>query len=733
MAGATEEAYKQVDKMVETIRKKISIDKSRSHTAGIMPYILYNSDDQNVKYISMDDNSGNWGGFPLDLAFAKEITEEGFGGINVKKFRYDDGEQGCRYSTTENRLKYADIMRRYYEIQKLLEDGIYGIGVVKKFYADEKVTCSEGDDCQYDSSMGEPYDEVVLTTRFDDIEMIKEDLLGNGEPIPEKYLFRPVPIEDFEELPNGLYRATGETELIYDAHYVIIKDYDKYVKYEELWRSWWERNGVNIDTKFVVEGEYFKFCKAVEKYFIGKVLIPDYIKGIRVPQYIYYADIEDYKDWFEKNGLTSEAALVGKPKDILKRLEENGGLEFYRYLVDLGNHAGWIIDTPHPTNTFGLTYVTPYISVPVSLEDEHEFGGIYENYIYSYSEKDENFYEAYSDFDGYEGKEIKRWYEPEEEIYADSMLSYVLDDGATEINNITGVWEEFYPPKIFKCTFVYGQETGPGERVVENVKVGNGVGYWKCDSISSSDIECGDGEDISQGERKYRSITLLDCIRDVEPAPYGTDTYYFLVRKDNDAQHPFRIPYSVGSFHNMTENGEKGVYIGDYVTSMEVVDDKLTIQYVIGGLARSNDGGLTFTPIDRTGTKYEETYDYKEGLKLKTFVDGHDGVTVYYNSIDTESNKELIYSEEFRLYRRGNRAKIIGMEVGGIFAGEGKNAIKAMLFTRDGSEYLPDDTKNEFDVLIDRGNAAAFERHFKLSECNTFEDLKNYGNNFYKL
>ena len=39
----------------------------------------------------------------------------------------------------------------------------------------------------------------------------------------------------------------------------------------------------------------------------------------------------------------------------------------------------------------------------------------------------------------------------------------------------------------------------------------------------------------------------------------------------------------------------------------------------------------------------------------------------------------------------------------------------------------------DVDVEFDRGNATAFENHFKLSECNTFEDIENYGNNYFNL
>lgn len=713
---------------------KVSIDNSRSHTAGIMPYITYNSDDQNIKYVSMDNDSGNWGNFPLDIAFMRESAEEGFGGLGVKRRRFrTSSNEGCRYSTTENRLRYSEMIKRYYELQKMLDGGIFTLAIVKRFSSDGKIVCEE-EDCRTDKRSANTYTEVVLNSNFDAVEMSKIELTENGEVMPEQYMFKPVPIEDFIEYAKGVYRKNGDTEIEEGKYYVIVNDYQKYVEYERVWKEWWAGNGVNVERKFPVQVPYFKFCAAVEKYFIGKAIIPDSITGIRVPPFIYYTDIEEYKDWFEKNDLTSEESLIGKPDGIIKRFKENGGLEFYRFLTRLGQSAPWIVSIPKNGVNYDFTYVTPYISIPISLEDEHEYGGIYENYIYSYSEKDDEYYEAYKDFDGYGDKDVMSWYEPDTDIYGMSMLSYVVDSGATEIENITGVWADFQSSNLFKCTFVLGEETGSGERVVEKVKVGREYGYWRCNSVQPTyDMVCGDGENLSSGSRKYRSVTLLECIRDIVPTPRHGDTYYFLVRHDNCAEHPFRIPYSVGTYHNMKETDEEGIYIGDYVTSIEKGDEEIIIQYVIGGTASSSDGGLTFTKIDNTGVKYEERFAYKPYDTMKTFVDGHDGVVVYYEYMDTESSKERIYSEEYRLYRMGNRAKILGIEVGTIFTGNSKNAINAMLFTRDGSEYLPDETNNKFEVMIDRGMAAAFERHFKLTECNTFEDLKNYGNNFYKL
>ena len=37
----------------------------------------------------------------------------------------------------------------------------------------------------------------------------------------------------------------------------------------------------------------------------------------------------------------------------------------------------------------------------------------------------------------------------------------------------------------------------------------------------------------------------------------------------------------------------------------------------------------------------------------------------------------------------------------------------------------------EYDVLIERGTSAAFEKHLQLSELKTWEDLENYRNGMF--
>ena len=39
--------------------------------------------------------------------------------------------------------------------------------------------------------------------------------------------------------------------------------------------------------------------------------------------------------------------------------------------------------------------------------------------------------------------------------------------------------------------------------------------------------------------------------------------------------------------------------------------------------------------------------------------------------------------------------------------------------------------REKYDVLIDRGSSAAFEKHLQLSEIKTWQDLENYRNGMF--
>ena len=96
-----------------------------------------------------------------------------------------------------------------------------------------------------------------------------------------------------------------------------------------------------------------------------------------------------------------------------------------------------------------------------------------------------------------------------------------------------------------------------------------------------------------------------------------------------------------------------------------------------------------------------------------------------------DAKKVDVHNDEYGLTKKSNLAQVLEMEVGTMFNGE--TTIIAPVFTREGTSTFMEDPKKILNITIDRGVGAAFERHFKLSECNSFEDLENYGNNYYNI
>lgn len=801
-------------------RRKICIDDSRSHTTGLLPYILYDSANTQNQFVGPDDMSGNWGNFPLDLAMAKMVEEsnEMLPGISSRSLALYKNTELDEDSTEEyenyadrSRMKYHDIMLRYNEIQKILDSSIYGKGVLKNVEVSGKTTCSTNNStCEYEVPEPNTVEKVVLvsgvldeTGRYEFIPMHESAFTTSDSRIY-------VPIDD-EENP---------VEIEEDKYYVILSNYDKVFENETWWKNWWELNGEpngkTWQELFPLDEENdFNFCRVVEKYIIGKVEVPQSIEGIKVPQYVYYANIPNLKKWFDDNGVTTSADTEGKEDKIVKEFEERGGEGFYNFLK--GIEEGWATTSPWITSVmepnvdeYQATYITPYISTPVSLYNEYEFEGLYEPYIYSYDEETDSFYEDYAT---YSAESLSVWYVPESAVVVESKLASVIDEDATEINNVTGTWAELPEDgdktNLFQCTYYHAiskrkKEVRTTEKIDENGhklpdeyeiidedpqtiksnvdrvitarteyretimgewsdtedggRTRTNTAYtwydyewWECTRQTEEEaknIPCADGEDVSKNQDKYRTVSILECFKDmVDGSLSDGDYYYFMIKKDNgafggqqgvpvhrvgdDGYIPFKIPYTNGSFHHMEETDEDGIYHGNYITDIKIEDSAWTIQYVIGGLARSNDSGKTFTAIDETGVKYEEEYEYKPGAKMYTFIDGHENVLVYYDKLNMEDVKTTIYNEEYGLYRDVNVARIIGMEIGSYFTSGA--SIYAKLFTREGTEAFREDPRKIINISMDRGSAAAFERHFKLGECNTFEDLKNYGNNFYNL
>lgn len=285
-------------------------------------------------------------------------------------------------------------------------------------------------------------------------------------------------------------------------------------------------------------------------------------------------------------------------------------------------------------------------------------------------------------------------------LYVESKLSTFKSSDTVYINDkIHGIFKE--DGKIYKYK--------------------NGVWSVVDDSTIDSYI-CGDGENISSNEKKYRNIPLKSCVYYYEPDMDDDGVYYFLVKYENNENSLFKIPYikdekmNINTYFDIQEGKELTIY--DKIKNIEISEDKkvITITYAIG----LTDGN------DKTGIHYKEVYGYSI-KKEEVIIDNKYKCIIFYEDIDYDSKKVYSYNNELKAERLVNVAVITAMEV---MKGWDKTPL---LITKHNTDALQEEPKYNINLNFNRGASVAWENHFKLSECNTMEDLENYGNNYFNL
>lgn len=330
----------------------------------------------------------------------------------------------------------------------------------------------------------------------------------------------------------------------------------------------------------------------------------------------------------------------------------------------------------------GGTYVTPYIEMPLALnQDIADLGHM------------TDYQDEWNEFPNKDGISI---YSGDTYTYTtDSKLQflrskklYTDDDG----NLLPGLFEE--EGKLWKYTY-------DGEK-------------WSHSNQEArfANKTCGDG--LSNGEcvnvNIYRTVSI-DAIVQAMLSGASTDgSYYFYVKYKNDKETPMKIPFTVG------------VVDGNGISNISYDSDFVTFEYFYNYI------------------KYKETYKYNTGQTMEIVLDGYENITIYYNEIDYDFTEQTIYNKHYGLYREGNLADIVQYREGHVWCDDKSNGyvasaetINAPIFKEEYLLGISSTFKADVNVTINRGNAAAFERHFKLSECNSMEDLENSGNNIFNL
>lgn len=270
-----------------------------------------------------------------------------------------------------------------------------------------------------------------------------------------------------------------------------------------------------------------------------------------------------------------------------------------------------------------------------------------------------------------------------------------------------------------------------------------------------------DSNEELQGKLNSAASTVLDLIYRIgavknvdttNDTPIGDFLSDIEITPDQGS--PFKLTPVAGSETDfdviadnlLSEYGGSGAYVkfqdlDDYssnVTGLVGKSGSITFRYFIGAeleLCKNSVGDdvYMYNGGDK-GVVYKDTYTWT-ALDDTKVIDGENR-TFAYLDIDYNSEKEGVVYENLN----GFEDEVVKSDVdftSNTMTEGGEplsvNFQNADYFMEDYQLGLSFVANNNENVYIDRGNATAFERHMRLSEVDTLDDLENYGNGMFKM
>ena len=703
---------------MDFIKKTICLEGARTRTQGLMPYYAFGekysqhsigcSSVGSLELETATGENGNWGQFVANPCFL-----------------------------AENNKTYEAMLRKYYDLLNMVREGV-------KL---RKVQTKDG--------------EIIFTEDLAAFEWVENCPEGGGPAFNEgtepDFLYGYAAYNANDFYSTGIESLRDETKRIYrsnkevgDTFIVLIEDYETFNKLSSYLDGTGYQQvgaGVTIETG----PEHFKWarhCQVVDAC-IGKINIPAsiYNKHIKVPKSMPCVDVQPYIDW-----------LTNYPKDDCcnaRLYDDMGGDEM---LAELLKHQGECASKLNTLN--GLSYSVPYIEMPILLIQNYTDIGVLTNI-------DGTIYDealpgpvvnagvdsrphgkmtavATQEEDGLTDYDIK--------LFVSSGVGVSIDQiimGASAHTNedieVESLLQTLRNKKKYtddKDNVLPGDflkfEGSPGGKMFKCTKTG---GEWVMSEESSSGLINGDGRTSEECKDTtyYRTITTCAAgiriaeTEEEENTTATTGVYHFLVKYDNSENAPMAKPYKVGNTANVyLVDSAESLYRGDFVVDLTADSRTLKVKYVVGGYFTGDEkGNYMEWAHQESGDVYYEEYDLDKGHVDYVALDGVDNVPVWSEYIDFEGAAKEFYSTRYGLTRTGNTATILRLTSGDIW---NKDFAYDAYLTKE--EYLTGFSlppKADVNVTVDRGGVSAFEKHYKLSECNTMQDLVNYGNNFFNI
>lgn len=554
--------------------------------------------------------------------------------------------------------------------------------------------------------------------------------------VPEKYGSENI---DGVKVPNMVYYLT------YMDYLDWFTEYQQYLgDNNEIFKEWDDRGGypmrnflMSITPKYPIkrteptEGTVIDYAFAVPNVEIGISLCDEFYNETSYVPYEYSIDDED---------MVVDATIPYERG-------ENGKIE--SALTPTFKSFDGDIIAESKLNTLmsdNVYYVNDDI---YGIFNEFESGACLFKCIY-YSGCSTTYKESYTS-----GYVVTTWYEDGEQV------EQKFEPIEMELIGVTGV------PKtksnayqiLDKWKDIYYSQMETGETTSSSISYDNGectcvstvtkyyanekfnCRWCECVKVTEDEalgITCGDGENIEFNKQpKYRNLLLLGCIPDIVESKNNGDYYYFNVKYDNGytdvggsgksiysygEEKALSIPYESGIALNV-ETYPDGVVKYDKICHIErdLSANTIDIDYVIGATSGNQ---------NNSGIHYRDEFYYAGNEIVNAVVDGCYASEILCENVDY-TNSVLVGNDDLHLTRNCKISEITGMEIGTQWTSG--SSLKAYLFTDNVHDNLMEYPKVNVDLSYNRGNAAAWESHFKLSECNSLEDLENNGNNYFNL
>ena len=495
-----------------------------------------------------------------------------------------------------------------------------------------------------------------------------------------------------EENPQGKWVLMDnfnmfDSEMRKNVKLVFAFNKEEYVYKDEVYISEWD-NITNPKPYYMIvsreEKEFFDNHDGLELFTLadrltGKIPVPNTITGKNVPRFVYISELQDLYD---------SLYLMMNSEDccIREKYEDLGGSKFF-----------WFVDEnlKRVDDFFENEIIhdhMPYCDIPIALTQDIEDLGL------AFSGEQEwiegNKYDM-GDIVSYNGltymSTIDSNYGVYDEKYDEVYFDKLNNNGEIVLSN----WEE-YVEDSGEQTIIEGESTSQ----LNTFRTKRG-----CYTDNGYELE---------GILPY-NYDEIDFSSD-ETAQLVVDEYGYVT---------LDLPFIYKKVLNISKD-DKGQKYGDVLYDIiDKEDDKtLTFRYVIGLKLRDDE---TYVIPDEKdienfyGIYYQETYLYST-QETREIVDGKP-VKIRYKAINYDLNVEN-GSTKVILSKIKYRSNDVW---------NADFAITAPIYRKDYLIGMSEQPMTDVNIVIDRGLSHAFEKHLMLTETNTFNDLKNYKNNYFNL